>query len=621
MAKKRSSSVINVLIAGDTKKFKKALGSASSSLADFSKKVGQVGVAAGVALAGIGAKSVGLAVDFEESLSKAQQIFGNAAKGIEDSAKGAAEAVGLSQSEFLEAAANMGVFGKAAGLSGSDLSGFADEMVTVAADVASFNNLRPEEALEKLQAGLRGSNEPLQSIGVLINAAAVNAKALELGLGDANGEISEGNKIMARQALIMEKLGEQGALGDFARTSEGLANQTRIMKARFKDLGIELGKKLIPIATKLSKGVGKLIGFGEKISKIYGQKGFAGVIETLTDGFIRFRGKIFDVLQKILPQIGKKLIKIAPVIFKAVKTIAKDSAKRLLTLGRAFIDWITPLIPGILQKLKQWGQTIGDFILHTALPFIGEKIGIFAAAFLDWIGPLAKKLLVNLPTIVKTIVKWLAETGIPAIVKAGGKLAEHLVPALLRFGGEVLEGIKSILIEVGGEIGRGFVNLGGYATDQASKFGNKILDAIMKPINFVGGLVTAALSVVVGTFKSVYNALVEAWNSTVGGFGFTIPDWVKYTGIGAPFAGKGFHIPTLTPLAEGGIVTNPTAALIGEAGPEAVIPLNKMGAMGTTNITINMPAGADGQDIVSALQNYVRTNGSVALSTTGLVQV
>ena len=185
MAKK--TSIINVVVAGDSKKLRKSLGNAKQSLADFSKKVGQVGVAAGVAFAGLGAKSVGLAVDFEESLSKAQQIFGDAAKGIEANAKGAASAVGLSQAEFLEAASSFGVFGKAAGLTGGDLATFSDDLVTVAADVASFNNLKPEEALTKLQAGLRGSKEPLQSIGVLINAAGVEAKALEMGLADANG--------------------------------------------------------------------------------------------------------------------------------------------------------------------------------------------------------------------------------------------------------------------------------------------------------------------------------------------------------------------------------------------------------------------------------------------------
>jgi len=662
MAKK--TSIINVVVTGDTKNFKKALGRASASIGNFSKKVGQVGLATGVALAGIGAKAVGLAVDFEESLSKSQAIFEGAAKGIEDSAKGAATALGLSQSEFLEAAANMGVFGKAAGLSGSDLSGFATEMVTVAADVASFNNLRPEEALEKLQAGLRGSNEPLQSIGILINAAAVNAKALEMGLGDANGEISEGNKIMARQALIMEKLGEQGALGDFAKTSGGLANQMRILKARFKNLGIELGKKLIPIATKISKIIGKMIGFGEKLAKIYGKKGFSGVVQVLVKGFISLRKRLLDTLRDLLPKIGQKLLEIAPVIGEAVRTLAVDSAQRLIALGRAFVDWIGPLIPVILQKLKELGASFIDWIaplippvleklwdfikaigsfIKEKLPWLAEKIGIIAAAFLDWIGPLVKKLLVNLPTIVKTIAVWLATEAIPLIVKTAGKLAEKLVPALLEFGVLFLEGIGSIIAQVGGAVGRGFVNMGNYGIDEAAKFGNKLLDAIMKPINFIGGFVKDAFDVVVNTFLELPGNIGQAFSDAFGNI-----DWTKIWEIGYKIVaeiGRGIInaptnlmglladklpggkdvwkniLPIITGVgsfelfAEGGVVTQPTLGIVGEAGPEAVIPLSKMGAMGGNTITINMPTGSNGDDVVRALQRYQAINGAVPINT------
>ena len=159
----RKGSIINVVVAGNTKPLRKSLGKATQTLTNFSKKVGQVSLAAGAAFVGIGAKAVDLAVDFEESLSKAQQIFGDAAVGIENWAKTSATSVGMAQSEYLEAASSFGVFGKAAGLNGDLLAEFSDELVTVAADVASFNNLRPEEALEKLQAGLRGSNEPLQA--------------------------------------------------------------------------------------------------------------------------------------------------------------------------------------------------------------------------------------------------------------------------------------------------------------------------------------------------------------------------------------------------------------------------------------------------------------------------
>jgi hypothetical protein len=591
MAKARSSSVINVLIAGDTKKFKKALGRASGSLADFSKKVGQVGLAAGAAFAGIGAKSIGLAVDFEESLSKAQQIFGDAAKGIEANAKGAASAVGLSQAEFLEAASSFGVFGKAAGLTGGDLATFSDDLVTVAADVASFNNLKPEEALQKLQAGLRGSNEPLQSIGVLINAAGVEAKALEMGLADANGEISEGNKIMARQALILEQLGKTGTLGDFERTSGGLANQQRILTARFKNLGIALGKILLPIAEKVSRVISKLLTFGEKLSVMYGEKGFKGTVK----------------------ELGKQLLKLWTPLKKGIKTITVKTVKALGKLANKFVDWIRPKIRPMLNKLLEWVQAIGNFILEK-LPLVAGKIGQLAAAFLEWVGPLAKKLLVKLPTIVATIVEWLATKAIPKIVEAGMKLAEHLVPALLSFGKDVLDGVGSIIGQIGGAIGRGFANMGSYALDQAGAFGNKILDAMMKPINFMGDMVKSALDVVVNTFKTVYNTLADLWNNSIGKFAVKVPGWVPKIG------GKGFDMPDLPHLADGGIVNSPTIAMIGEAGPEAVIPLNQMGAMGTTNITVNMPVGANGEDIVRALERYTRQQGNLQLPVSNTVR-
>jgi TP901 family phage tail tape measure protein len=73
--------------------------------------------------------------------------------------------------------------------------------------------------------------------------------------------------------------------------------------------------------------------------------------------------------------------------------------------------------------------------------------------------------------------------------------------------------------------------------------------------------------------------------------------------------------------AEGGIVTRPTRAIIGEAGPEAVVPLDRtpgssplpagFGGGGDTHITINMPSGSNGDDVVRALQDYVRRRGSI----------
>jgi hypothetical protein len=67
-------------------------------------------------------------------------------------------------------------------------------------------------------------------------------------------------------------------------------------------------------------------------------------------------------------------------------------------------------------------------------------------------------------------------------------------------------------------------------------------------------------------------------------------------------------------LAEGGIVNTPGGilAMIGEKGPEAVIPLDRMGQMGGNNVTIHVNGG-DPQSVVNALRTYMRQNGSVPI--------
>lgn len=83
-------------------------------------------------------------------------------------------------------------------------------------------------------------------------------------------------------------------------------------------------------------------------------------------------------------------------------------------------------------------------------------------------------------------------------------------------------------------------------------------------------------------FKAAFNFVADAWNNTVGKLSFKVPSWVP--GLG----GKGFDVPDIPKLADGGIVTGPTIALIGEAGPEAVVPLNRRNGFGASSITINV---------------------------------
>ena len=88
---------------------------------------------------------------------------------------------------------------------------------------------------------------------------------------------------------------------------------------------------------------------------------------------------------------------------------------------------------------------------------------------------------------------------------------------------------------------------------------------------------------------------------------FSFPSWVPV------FGGKGFDVPNIPMLAEGGIVKSPTLAMIGERGPEAVVPLNQMGNMGggiTVNVTGGLATSAEiGQAVVNAIRAYNRSAG------------
>jgi hypothetical protein len=133
-----------------------------------------------------------------------------------------------------------------------------------------------------------------------------------------------------------------------------------------------------------------------------------------------------------------------------------------------------------------------------------------------------------------------------------------------------------------------------------------IKTAIEGSVEFIKGY----LNTVLGFYKSIFNGIAKLWNSTVGKLSFSVPDWVP--GLG----GKGFKVPQIPMLAEGGIVTGPTLAMIGEAGPEAVVPLSKMGQMGNVTININSTV-ADarlGDIIVNALKQYNRRSGPIQVS-------
>lgn len=200
-------------------------------------------------LAGAARGAVMAASDINEAQSKVNVVFGDSARIINDFASTSNRDLGISREAALSAAGTFGNLLTTMGLTQPAAASMSTGIVSLASDLASFNNEDPSIMLEKLRAGLVGEVEPLRSVGVNLNAVMVEAKAMEMGLADANGEVSEGAKVMARHALILEQTGN--AQGDFARTSEGMANAGRIIKASLTDLSTELGQRLLPLIEPL----------------------------------------------------------------------------------------------------------------------------------------------------------------------------------------------------------------------------------------------------------------------------------------------------------------------------------------------------------------------------------
>jgi hypothetical protein len=253
---------LKLALLADTKQFIEGLDKADKETRSFSDKLGTalkagalafaaVGAAAGAMAIKIGRDAIGAASDFSEEISKSRVIFGEASKDIEDFAKTAANSLGQSKKQAVSAASTFATLGKAAGLTGKDLSKFSIGFVKLASDLASFNNTSPEDAIQAIGAALRGEAEPIRRYGILLNDATLKNEALALGLIKTTKDaLSPANKVLAAQAAIYKQTSD--AQGDFGRTSDGLANSQRILAANIEDVKITLGESLLPVALKFS---------------------------------------------------------------------------------------------------------------------------------------------------------------------------------------------------------------------------------------------------------------------------------------------------------------------------------------------------------------------------------
>jgi hypothetical protein len=579
----------------------KGVRKAESDLDGFGGKaasaLGKVGEAAKVAaklVAGIGVagavgayKAIDAASDLAESQAKVDVIFGEGAASVEAFADTAATAFGQSRQDVLNAAGVFGTFGKAAGLAGDDLADFSNGFTGLASDLASFNNATPQEAIDAIGAALRGEAEPLRRFGVLLDDATLKQEALALGIYDGNGALTAQQKILAAEAAIYKQTAD--AQGDFARTSDGLANQSRILKASLANVVAEIGEKLLPIALKIASFLNqKVIPVVEKVADVFGKEGFAGVVRLAGDELKRALPPALEKVKDLIVQLGSWI----------VNTGLPLLGEKLAQLGKALVDWIGPRIKPALKKLGELLAELGAWILDEGLPLLVEKLVALGDALVEWIGPKIGPLLKELGKLLLAIADWIVTEAVPKLGKQALKLGEALLGWVVELAPKLAKGLAGAVVDIVKKLPGLFFDLVKALADLGTDLGGSLVNALVDALK---SLATKGLDV----GKAFANAIIGFVNSQVIQ---KINDLLEFT-IDPPGPGPKLTInppdlPNIPKLAEGGIVRSPTLALIGEAGPEAVLPLSGRNAVGT-GITINVSGALDPSSVAQQIRRIL----------------
>jgi phage-related protein len=491
----------------------------SGILGSIGKLAGPLAAAfASIGIAKIIKDSIGNASDLAEAGTAITAVFGDADKTIQKFAAGSAASLGQSTNQTLDAARVFGVFGKAAGLSGDDLAGFSTDFITLAADLASFNNTTPEAAISALGAGLRGESEPLRQFGILLDDATLKARATELGIYSGTGALTQQQKVLASQAEIMAQTGIQQ--GDFAKTSGGLANQQRILSAGLENLSTTFGAIFLPIATVV-------VGFLNR-SVVPAFQGLAdmltgGETPAAVSGFMGFFQPLIDFFQS----------SIAPA-FATLAPVFKDLLPQLLEVWQAFsplsliLESIGPLLPQLVDTFVELAVTLGGALgsaLTTLMPAFAELSGILVQLFTGVLAdllPVVMDLVTTLGPVLGDVLTTLAPL-FAELVGAIGDVLVAVIPllepilGLVEPLGELVAALLPPLVELFAALLEPILDLLPVLIDILVPILKVIVEVLAAVVTWVAEVLTWFIQLVTGS-GDAGDQLASIWNDTMGMF-------------------------------------------------------------------------------------------------------
>jgi hypothetical protein len=358
---------------------------------------------------------------------------------------------------------------------------------------------------------------------------------------------------------------------------------------------------LLNLALNISAGTGKDLGsVSDALSKAYnGNFTALKKLDPALASLIEEGADADDVFGRLAGTFKNQASTAANTTSGQMKNLSIQMGEFKESIGAAVAPLIQKMLPALL-KFSTFAQENTKLIV-----ILGAVIGTFALAIIGLNAGLAiyntiqaLTLALNTALTASFSALWIA-TGVVVIIA----IIAALVALQVKFDifGKAIDGLKAgfmawwgVVQFVFGAVKTGFAEL--------ANLGKAIFDGI-------GGAFKGVINAVISAMEKGLNFAIKGLNTILDGIDKAAGPWVNFGSIPEV---------KLPRLAEGGIVTSPTIAMIGEGnGPEAVIPLSKLGSMGFgggANITVNVNGG-DPNSIVRALQQYVRQSGPVPLNT------
>jgi len=232
----------------------RGLKSAGADLKRFGASMTAVGkkfMALGGAILAPISFAVKKASDMQETMSKFETVFGNAAKGVKRWGDELAGQVGRSRQQIASFLASSQDLFVPLGFDPQQAQEMSKTLTKLAIDLASFNNMADADAMRDLQAALTGSGEVMKKYGVIVSEAAVKQELLNQNIDPKTA--TDTQKVMARLNIILA--GTTAAQGDAQRTAGSFANQLKRLWANVTDVAGAIGEALLPILTELAQEI------------------------------------------------------------------------------------------------------------------------------------------------------------------------------------------------------------------------------------------------------------------------------------------------------------------------------------------------------------------------------